>query len=717
MHSPRLLLLVVLTTVSGFLWTLSTSATRAGEHDTVTTTLVPGLNYVGWLSPPATVAEFFETLPQVEAVFAWSATRQAWLAASPHFPESVQTLTKLRPGAGLVVRLGGDRAVEWTRPLTAGSRLLDVRPGFNLLAWAADAPASTREIEQNLRTSFERRGGAASPAEGLRVPDQANVIEPSGLVRQGGALWIHSELHGNWYQPSLSRALLRGVVSGPEGEPLEGVTVRADITDGSNWVWFDDTDAQGAFSLLVLEHAPYKLRLEDPFECQLYYRAGEAPARRRESATTIFASTTLASLQIQVPQDACGWHVRGRVVDARGTPLTDHAVWATETTTSINRWNRSDAQGAFDIRVVESGRYRLSVTLEGQCWAYYVGPGVTSAEHLAATLIEVDDAHINDFLFVVPDEPCGGTIRGTLTRSSGAPVAGASVTAQLVGGQYGFGAFTDADGSFIIDAFRLRVDVTYVLTVTPQDTCFVFYREDGVGRTEDDATQFSLSETRETRINIVLPEGVCEWRIYGRVLTSEGEPVTAVGIRAWGAGGERISTFGTASDSNGGFGLTVPESGSYRLVLELDDRCMILNEEGRWSRAHPITTAVDVAGGDLFGVIVETPPLRCGWRISGRVVDQTGAAIAGAPISLAPGDGGNVGPWQHGATEADGRFVIQTAAVDRTYLLRLDLGNGCLGYHSGDLLTPSWKAAKAVQISEVGVSGVLVRVPQDFCGR
>lgn len=717
MNAPRRLLLVALIAPSWFLWNLSSSVTLADDPDTVTTRLDPGINYVGWVSPPATVSEFFAALPQVEAVFAWSVTGQAWLTASPHVPESGQTLNKLRTGAGLVVRLGGEHAVEWTRPLTAGSRLLDVRPGFNLLAWSAVEPASVGEVEQSLRTSFERRGGAVSAAEGLRVPEQPNVIGSSGLVRQGGAVWVHSELTGNWYQPSLSQVRLRGALSGPAGEPLEGVTVRADITDGSNWAWFDVTDAQGRFSMLVLEHAPYELRLEDPFECQLYYRTGAAPARRRESATTIVASSALADLQIHVPRDACGWHIRGRVVDAQGTPLTDHAVWATETTTGINRWNPSDAQGGFDIRVAESGRWRLSVYLVGECLASYVAPGVTSAEPLAATPIEVDEAHINDFLFIVPDEPCGGAIRGTLMRSNGAPVGGASVTAWLVGEQSGYGDFTAADGSFIIEAHRLRVDVAYVLTVKPQDTCFVYYREGGVGRTEDDATQFSLDVTRETRVNIVLPEGVCEWRIRGRVRTSEGQPVSAVGIRAWGAEGEPISTWGTATDSNGGFSLTVPESGSYRLILELDDRCAILDEQGRWSRAQPLTTNVDVAGGDRFGVVVETPPLRCGWRISGRVVDQQGGGIASAPISLAPGDGGNVGPWHHTTTESDGRFVIQTAAVDDTYLLRLNLGDGCVGYHSGDLLTPSWRAALPVQISVVGVSDVLVRVPQGFCGR
>ena len=715
MPAIRRWLALALIAVSLFLPNLSTSAALADDPGAVTTRLEPGLNYVGWLGPSVTLAEFFAALPQADAVFVWSVSKQAWLMASPRVPESLHTLPNVRTGVGLVIRLGGDRAVEWTRPLVLGSGLLHLSPGFNLLAWSADEPASVTEIEQNLRTKFQRTDGDVSVAEGLQVPDQPQRPDSSGLVQQGGAVWIHSDLYGVWHQRSLSNVPLRGRLTGPEGEPLEGVRVRADITDGSNWLWWDVTDAQGSFSMLVPEHGPYELRIEEPFECQLYYHAGEPPARSRELATTVYASSDLAELQIQIPKDACGWHIRGRVVDAEGTPLPAHAVWATETTTRINSWNRTGEQGAFDIRVAESGHYRLFVYLEEQCSAHYVGPGVTSAEHLAATPIEVDQAHINDFLFIVPDEPCGGTIRGTLTRSDGSPVSEGWVTAWRVDRQSGRSAASDAGGAYTIRAIDLFPDTPYILTIAPQDTCFIYYREGGVSRTRDGATQVSVTDTRETRINVVLPEGACEWRIHGRALTSDGEPVAGIGIRVWGSDGERNSTTSTPTDSHGGFSLTVPASGSYRLVLKLDDRCAVLNEQGQWSSAQPIDTTLDVAGGDVFGVVVETPQLRCGWRVSGRVVDQHGAGIGGAPLALAPGDGGNVGLWPSTSTEPDGRFVIQTVTIADTYLLRLDLGNDCFGYHSGDMLTPSWAAALPLHVSEESVSDVLVRVPQDFC--
>ena len=60
----------------------------AGEREPVVAHLRPGDNYVGWISESRPVQSLFDELPQIELIWAWSASRQqfddggAGLAAS-----------------------------------------------------------------------------------------------------------------------------------------------------------------------------------------------------------------------------------------------------------------------------------------------------------------------------------------------------------------------------------------------------------------------------------------------------------------------------------------------------------------------------------------------------------------------------------------------------------------------------------------------------------
>lgn len=152
---PRRLLIVLLVSLAALLAAGVGYISADGETnrpETFTTRLEPGLNCVGWVSPDAPVEEFFASAPEIEAVFAWSGRNQSWLRASPHAASEHQSLQWLTPGLGLVVRLGGEQPIDWTRKLSRASGLVSLQSGWNLVACSrGGSNHSARETEVGSR--------------------------------------------------------------------------------------------------------------------------------------------------------------------------------------------------------------------------------------------------------------------------------------------------------------------------------------------------------------------------------------------------------------------------------------------------------------------------------------------------------------------------------------------------------------------------------------
>ena len=108
----------------------------ASEHEagTLTTQLQPGWNMAGWLGPDAPVSELFEAVPALERVYAWDSAHERYQRALPN-TTPLHGLRRLKTGMGLWLRVGGDSAVEWTRPVSEDHVLLSLPAGRHLVGW------------------------------------------------------------------------------------------------------------------------------------------------------------------------------------------------------------------------------------------------------------------------------------------------------------------------------------------------------------------------------------------------------------------------------------------------------------------------------------------------------------------------------------------------------------------------------------------------------
>ena len=160
-------------------------APERAHAETVVTRLQPGWNLVGWVGPEIPTADLFDTLPSVEAVWAWDAESQRYRSARRGSGGSLPTLT---PGMGLWLLLGGDVVVSWTRPIEAGGAALRLRPGLNLVGVMADV--SLDNLGVPVRT-VARWDPPRRRYEHYRRADEA--------LTQGDGLWIDvSEPHTLW---------------------------------------------------------------------------------------------------------------------------------------------------------------------------------------------------------------------------------------------------------------------------------------------------------------------------------------------------------------------------------------------------------------------------------------------------------------------------------------------------------------------------------------
>ena len=585
---------------------LSLQEIAAEESDTLRTRLEPGLNYVGWLGPDVPVEDLFAAVPESTAIFAWSGGRQEWQVASRQLPSHLQTLNTVTSGAGIVIRYGGYRSVEWDRPVSRASGYTSLGVGWSLIAWSGDHSAGQDELARALRASFESAftpGTASDPVE-LHVAEHAEAASRQGRIEHGDALWVYSTKAGVWLQRSDAIVTIRGQITGDDELMRHGLRINAAALEGdwfSGWIRTD-----GSFYIPVRADRSYRIWFNRPDSCSLFYREGRAVGSS-DLASVLKLTDDLSDLQFQIAEGVCGW-----------------------------------------------------------------------------------------------------IISGTVTRTDGSPLADHSVIAWIAGGYSGKSDDTRSDGTFRI---RPWSDAPQVLAIYPQGNCFFFYRDESFGLTHGQATQIRAVEGDVTGLEVVIPDGVCKWQIHGRAVTVDGDPIASLGVRAYHNLGNNAAR-NTQTALDGTFSVTVPTSGSYVVRLHLDQKCSFLDVDGSPIPSQPVDVYVEVADSDVYDIELVTPAIRCGLRISGRLVNALGEGLEGLRIAAQKRDA----VWYNAVSGADGSFVIQTN-VTETYRLYVHLSEGCIGWFDGTTLTDQRDDAAEIDVDENNVPGLSITVPPDVCYR
>lgn len=180
---------------------LAPATATTDDPATVTTVLHRGWNLAGWTEDESDVTAIFKTIPSLELVLAWDPRAQWFRWAARDASGSGGGLDTLTPGMGLFLYIGGREPVSWTRPVVAAAALIEVREGWNLVAWGG-ANSITVEDAFNGWPDFVELWGWNGERQRLVQHEPEPVASPrrSHELSRGGAIWIRSSAQARWLQ-------------------------------------------------------------------------------------------------------------------------------------------------------------------------------------------------------------------------------------------------------------------------------------------------------------------------------------------------------------------------------------------------------------------------------------------------------------------------------------------------------------------------------------
>ncbi len=401
---------------------------------------------------------------------------------------------------------------------------------------------------------------------------------------------------------------------------------------------------------------------------------GQVPGSGRGTTQPQPGSTRAPARDNPKPDEKGTAVLRGQVVASdSGTPIRRAQVRLSGIGMRESRLATTDAQGRFEIRDLNGGRYSLTASKGGFVTLQY-GQRRPSE---AGTPIELSDAQVLDRLLI--GLPRGSVISGRISDEFGEPIVNASVSAMryaYVGGsrrltpagardttddQGFYRLFGLSPGDYIISASLRMGEVTdpgdelsgFAPTYFPGTPDATAAQRVRVALSQEQGgVSFALAATRLVRV-------------WGQVLSASGTPhwggmvsLSPIG-GAIGGGLARGPGFfqgnGSRIEGDGSFWITNVAPGRYQLTARAGGR-----DDAEFARMD-----VTVGGSEVGSLIVVTAPSG---RITGKVVTDTGEPLpAGSPslqvvARAASADGSTVGQFGggggQGRVNADGTFEV-----------------------------------------------------------
>ena len=527
---------------------------------------------------------------------------------------------------------------------------------------------------------------------------------------------------GNW---------IRGKVTDENGAPVAGLFVNAIRVEGEtsvDWNQRAETDADGRFDVQAPQAGDYRLSVDINDDCARHYGDGQLINDEnqrddwREARPIKVGQSDVSGIDIRLPPNVCIWQVRGRIVGPNAEPLTGIRVSACSTSGGRRCYSgASTTDGSFAVTVGESGEYRIHADLGDGCLVY-LRSGAPATNSSSASLITVATAHVGDVLLQVPEDLCRLRVSGTLIGADSQPLADTYVWICLgeddncSGGGNSMvavddteaddvitgGAQTNEDGEF---AITVPVEGRYIVSFNLED-CTVYFRSGGLTATFSESDTVRV-EGRDARLNPrQIPADVCGGghQITGTLFGADSEPLadTYVSICPEEDGYCNLIAGGN-TDGDGAFTITVPIEGSYRVSFDLEG-CTIYLRRGGLTTNYFESDTVRVEGRDVHLNPRQIPAGMCAHRISGRLVDSTGAPLSEKWIGIWWG-GGSRGVW----TDLDGRFGVRVPSDGAyTFGIRLRQQPSCW-YHLADRALGSRN--NPVRVSGADVTDITLRLP------
>ena len=403
---------------------------------------------------------------------------------------------------------------------------------------------------------------------------------------------------------------LTGRVTGPNGAPVAGVTVREDTGASGNRVMRINpadsvtvTDANGEYTLDALEAGDKTFAFNHPD-----YLA---------ESKQITLSGSSARLDVSL---STGVRLTGSVVSEAG-PVSDAIVNAMSAANSgFGKSARTDGGGNFQMEGLAPGHYTITATKNG---------------YANGTLRDFDVAS------GVPAQirmTSGGTIMGHVTGLSPKELENANVFANGPTGQVN--GPVDSSGNYRIDG-------------APTGTVRLFARSGGIfGSSGKTSPQKSIQVDPGATVTADI-EFKTATVIRGHV-TRDGQPMATAGVTFIPRAAQAQTSASAQTDSNGNYEVNGLDDATY--TVQVVD----------FQRTTPFTTSYDVKGSGTFDIDIKSA------SVHGRVLDaSTGTPLADTRIEIHNSGTDAIFSSRVVSTDPSGNFTIDNVARG-TYEVKAD---------------------------------------------
>ena len=494
---------------------------------------------------------------------------------------------------------------------------------------------------------------------------------------------------------------IRGTALGPNAEPLAGLHVRA---SGATARADDYTAPDGSFAVLIPASGEYRLRLHLGNGCNACYTSARPTSEQGRASLITVGDADVEGITIEVPVDMCVYQIKGSIAQADGQPLADTEISACleqDRDCIARAHSKTDGEGAFAITVPTEGAYHLEFTLD-ECTIYFRGDGLTATGSERLT-VRVEGRDVRLSPRQLPEGMCTHQIRGSIVSSDGQPLTRTYVTACLeVDGDCVSWSTdnTGDDGAFAVTvpvngAYRLHFNL---------GSCRVHFGQDRLTTNSDDARLIRVAGQHVQLSQQQLPADICAYQITGRIAQADGQPLAGAHVLAClEQGDDCAAQAGALTDDDGAFAITVPAEGRYVVGIDLEG-CMIYFRGDGLTTTFGERSTVRVEGRSISLTPRRITADLCAYRISGRLVDSSGAPLADKQINAHWLDG-----LSSALTDANGRFEIRVPS-DGAYALSVDLRAQPRCWHEPADQTLGSRN-NPIRVSGANVTNITLRLP------
>ena len=741
---------LVLTLVALLAAGLAVASANSGDEaaaETITTTLQPGDNFVGWVAEPKLVLELFEEFPQIELVYTWDTADQRYRYAHPDVEPGSGVLEIVTPKTPVTIRIGDEP--------TSAQELFDAEPRIQLIyrwneregQWDAAWP----ELPPDQRTLDALTPGTSVV---VQIEGETTAQNLFDALPQIDLIDLHDEHEhrnryavrglapavGDLYQltPGMSAVIRLNGEEALEWEhsiaPARGLV---ELNIGENWVaWAGPDDWTMADVAKGIGHSLSEVRMGDlVYDPNRPETAQGWPPVKRGDALRLTVSRDVNWLQPTgiLPKIESAESERRRVSMQR----------ALERVVKFFRDNYGIEADPWNYQIHMNNAYTASL---GRPASVTPGGGINWAPQ--AVVQEVVLAH--EYFHVLQDQLA-------LSDEATSSVAGWMVegSAEYAGTLYAVSRGLKSRNALRAEltrrippsaptlrsretgvydkwSYSLGLRAIGLLNERAGTNAYLEFwrqigREAAVGAHSrwQSATPWRDAfedvfgvDVNEFYVEFELPPNrsapsrrLSGYELRGRVVTEEG--VGLGGFTVWTAlasGEGKVSE--TTSEADGSFSILVPVKGNYQVKVELADQCGIFYAGSVVSLHFWDALDVPVRGETQLESEMVVPNSVCLSGISGRLVDAKGQGIYPAYIDAS---GTGIGGSAH--TRPDGTFSLTTGTEGRFYLAVYWEQSDCRIYYTSDGAVSPSAAAKGeatLLVAEgVDVVDIVFRLPED----